>query len=409
VDSLLSASSRISFALFSLLVLVSLGRFLTEEDLARFAYIDSIKLLICAAPVVGLTQAYIKNYRLNNYDITSFYASLKLLSTYLLIFISIYIISCSLILSHYPTSYISSNTCLVGLMFFISNIIYLYIRGILLGAKNTKHLFLYETTLLLTFVFVLVFIRADYWQLETWLIGIALCMLTPVTYAAINFSLIFPEEESCKPSEKNKNTMRDQLEYFKYSFINNISTNSFSITDSFILGATLGPLALANYKAAKIIMAGYYLAGDIVNSIIFPKFAHFHFDTYNGKKEIIAYIPILIVGVFACWLFLHFFATDLISILYASKYDNNETATLLFYMPIWGGLFMLTRAFASYVGAIGLPSILMKTTIISGAVSIIALYVLTKATGIQGVGISMLINAGLPAILVYLFSRAYLK
>lgn len=400
--------SRISFALFSVLLLASLGHYLEIDDFAIFAYIDSIKLLLCASPIIALSQAYIKDYRFNNYSITSLYVSLKLLSVYILIFTVIFLVF-SLGYKVLVGNLNDSSNIIISLYFFLlSNIFYLYIRGVLVSVRNELYLLIYELVLLLSLIYILLFMSVETWTLNNWLNAISIFMLLPVGLFVIYFKKIMEIDVENGPTVCYKNSIKYQLKYLRYSLINNISANIFSIADSFIVGSMLGSISLANYKAVKIIISGFNVVGDMINTLIFPKFSVFHFNGDNGKKEIIKLTPWMIVFAFIALLIVNVFGFDSLSLIYSGKYDNKEVRDLIVYISIWGFLFILTRTYASYIGAIGLPEVLMKTTIISGAISVSSMFFLVESFEYAGLGIALIISALMPAIFVVLFSRRHI-
>lgn len=386
--------ARVAFSAYSLLLLIMLGRELSPDELASFAYIDSLKILFCFAPIVGVSQAYIKNYRSRQHDRSSFVAYFFVLISYL----SVFTISYAVVSQFFEIEFYLY-------VFFLCNILYMFGRGGLLAEKNEMYLFAYEVTLLTVFVFSIAVLDFTKWNLSDWLFLASFSLLSPSivigVYAALSKKLVYR-----KCDRRNvKSNLYNQLNYIKYSLPNNFASNIFSIIDSFVLGTFLGNIVLADYKAAKIIMSGYVLIGEIINAFVFPKFSEFRINRDIKLNVIVGYFKIVLMLSVVSTIVVNLFAYDVLSILYDGKYDNDNIKQLILFISLWGSVFILVRTVASNLGAIGLPDVLMKTTFWSGGVSVVFLIYLVDLLGLIGLGISLLINAIVPALVLFLLAK----
>lgn len=396
--------SRGSFAAYSVLFIITLGRELDPHDLSLFAYIDSAKILLCIAPIMGMSQAYIKNYRLLGCNDSYTAAYYCLFTIYLSFFVVAYLIFTSInFLSKY--SYINSEMQVALFLFFFSNSIYMFGRGWMLAKKSRLYLFWYELILLFLFVLVLLGLDFSSWLLNDWLFMVSIILLAPIC-VLISYILFCSKHRVIDVSkEAIWNGIIFQSHYIKFSVPNNIVANMFSIVDSYVIGGTLGNVALADYKAVKVIMSGYVFIGDILNTIIFPKFSEFHIGENINFKLFKKYAEITLILSIPLFVSVNFYAFDVLQFLYQGKYSSNIVKELIFFISVWGLLFVLTRMAASYIGAIGLPETLMKTTLYSGIISAPLLVFLTGLYGIHGFGVSLIFSAILPAIFLYFFSK----
>jgi O-antigen/teichoic acid export membrane protein len=371
-------AARGSYSVFSLIFVVIFGIVLNVDDFAFFALLESIKIFVVIVPCTALSQALIKNH-IKNKSITSLHAGFLLHFILLVLFVLLMLGAFGInILFDGPNMYwfdVFAFTIYVITLYF-----YLLAKTVWLSFDNLKNIAVMDSLLLMSFLIVIYTTNS---LINDWDVSFSLINLSAAFFitAFVSWVQIFRSINIKKDiffGKEIKSDIQFQLHYFKFSFVNNLSTNSLNIIDSMLVYFFLGSYSTALYKASKVLLSAFVIIGDLFYMLLFPRLCQYSLNDYNTAEEILVKsLKQSFLWIFLISVFIVVYGADVLNIVYNGRYDFFEISLFVQLIGVYGLVLVFVRIYSIFVSALGYPDILMKSSLMAsvGLVACISIFI----------------------------------